>query len=114
MLKGLGALGDMAGMMKKAQEMQTKMTELQAQLAETEMTGAAGGGMVQVTMNGKGEMRAVKIDPVLVDADDVEVLEDLIVAAANDAKNKVEAYVSEEMQKLTGGLALPPGLKLPF
>ncbi len=101
-------------MMKQAQQMQAKMTELQEQLAATEMTGAAGGGMVQVTMNGKGELRAVKIDPGLLAPDDAEVLENLIVAAANDAKAKVESHVAEEMQKLTGGIALPPGMKLPF
>lgn len=101
-------------MMKQAQQMQAKMAELQEQLAAAEMTGLAGGGMVQVTMNGKGELRAVKIDPSLAVPDDVEVLEDLIVAAANDAKAKVEAYVAEEMQQLTGGLSLPPGMKLPF
>ncbi len=101
-------------MMKQAQQMQAKMAELQEKLAEAEMTGTAGGGMVQVTMNGKGELRAVKIDPGLLTPDDVEVLEDLIVAAANDAKAKVEAEVAEEMQKLTGGIALPPGMKLPF
>jgi hypothetical protein len=101
-------------MMKQAQQMQTRMAEMQAQLDQVEMTGAAGGGMVQVTLNGKGEMRRVKIDPVLVDPKEVEVLEDLILAAANDAKAKVEAHVSAEMAKLTGGLQLPPGIKLPF
>ena len=101
-------------MMKQAQQMQAKMAELQEQLAATEVTGASAGGMVQATMNGKGELRAVKIDPSLVTPDDVEVLEDLIVAAAQDAKSKVEAEVAEQMQKLTGGLDLPPGMKLPF
>jgi hypothetical protein len=101
-------------MMKQAQQMQAKMAELQEQLAATEVTGASAGGMVQATMNGKGELRAIKIDPSLVSADDVEVLEDLIVAAAQDAKSKVEAEVAEQMQKLTGGLDLPPGMKLPF
>lgn len=101
-------------MMKQAQQMQAKMAELQEKLAETEMTGAAGGGMVRVTVNGKGAMRAVKIDPSLLDPQDIEVLEDLIVAAFNDAKAKAEAHVAEEMQKLTGGLNLPPGMKLPF
>jgi DNA-binding YbaB/EbfC family protein len=100
--------------MKQAQQMQTKMAELQAQLAELEVLGLAGGGMVQVTMSGKGELRGVKIDPSLADPDDIEVLEDLIMAAANDAKAKVEARVQEEMQKLTGGLQLPPGMQLPF
>jgi DNA-binding YbaB/EbfC family protein len=101
-------------MMKQAQQMQAKMAELQDKLAGSEMTGAAGGGMVQVTMNGKGELRAVKIDPSLLTPADAEVLEDLVVAAANDAKAKVESHVAEEMQKMTGGLALPPGMKLPF
>ncbi len=101
-------------MMKQAQEMQAKMGELQEQLSRAEMTGSSGGGMVQVTMNGKGELRAVKIDPSLVDPRDVGVLEDLILAAGNDAKAKVEAHVAGEMQKLTGGIPLPPGFKLPF
>jgi DNA-binding YbaB/EbfC family protein len=100
--------------MKQAQQMQTKMAELQEQLAGLEVSGSAGGGMVQVTMSGKGELRGVKIDPTLANPDDVEVLEDLIMAAANDAKSKVEVRVQEEMQKLTGGLELPPGMQLPF
>lgn len=100
-------------MMKQAQQMQAKMAELQEKLAETEVTGAAGGGMIQVTLNGKGEMRGVKIDPALVDPNDVEVLEDLIVAATNDAKAKVEVQVAERMRELTGGIDLPPGFKLP-
>ena len=101
-------------MTKQAQEMQSKMESLQAELGETEIPGAAGGGMVNVVLSGKGEMRRVKIDPALVDPGEIEVLEDLIVAAHNDAKAKVEAYAAEEMRKLTGGLNLPPGLKLPF
>ena len=101
-------------MMKQAQEMQAKMAELQERLAEVEVTGASGGGMIQVTLNGKGEMRGVKIDPVLVDPSEVSVLEDLIVAATNDAKAKVEAQVAQKMGELTGGLNLPPGFKLPF
>ena len=101
-------------MMKQAQEMQAKAAEMQAKLAEAERTGSSGGGMVQVTMSGKGEVRRVRIDPALAVPDDVEVLEDLIAAAANDAKAQVDAFAAEEMQKLTGGIALPPGLKLPF
>jgi hypothetical protein len=101
-------------MMKQAQEMQAKMAELQEQLARTEVTGAAGGGMVQVTLNGKGEMRTVTIDPALVDPGEVGVLEDLIVAATNDAKAKAEAKVAEKMRELTGGLDLPPGFSLPM
>ena len=101
-------------MMKQAQEMQAKMAEMQERLAETEVTGASGGGMIQVTLNGKGEMRGVRIDPALVDPSEVAVLEDLIVAATNDAKAKVEAQVAQKMGELTGGLSLPPGFKLPF
>jgi hypothetical protein len=101
-------------MLKQAQEMQARMAEMQAKLAEVEMSGNAGGGMVRVTLNGKGEMRRVKIDKALMVPDEAEVLEDLIVAATNDAKSHVEAYVQQEMSKLTGGLQLPPGMKLPF
>lgn len=105
---------NLGNLMKQAQQMQSRMAELQARLAEIDVGGAAGGGMVQVTVNGKGEMRRVRIDPALLKPEDVEVLEDLIVAASNDAKAKVEAMMAEEMQKLTGGLNLPPGMKLPF
>ena len=101
-------------MMKQAQEMQSRMAEMQAGLEAVEIDGAAGGGMVSATHTGKGELRRLKIDPALVDPDDIEVLEDLVIAAVNDAKAKVEAHVAEEMKKLTGGLQLPPGLELPF
>lgn len=101
-------------MMKQAQEMQAKMAEMQARLDQVEVTGAAGGGLVQVTLTGKGDMRKIKIDKSLVDPNEVEVLEDLVLAAFNDAKQRVEAHVAEEMSKLTGGLKLPPGMKLPF
>ncbi len=107
MMKNLG------NMMKQAQQMQEKMQEMQQRLQEHEVTGQAGGGMVQVTMNGKGELKGVKIDPNLVDPNDVEVMEDLIVAAGNDAKAKVEQYMQEQMQEITGGMELPPGFKLP-
>lgn len=105
---------NLGNMLKQAQEMQAKMAEMQARMAETEVSGAAGGGMVTVTLNGKGDVRKVKIDPSLVDPNEVEMLEDLIVAAANDAKGKVESQMQDEMGKLTGGLKLPPGMKLPF
>jgi DNA-binding YbaB/EbfC family protein len=105
---------NLGNMMKQAQQMQQRMAEMQQALEGIEVTGAAGGGMVQVTLNGKGAMRRVRIDPKLVDPADVGMLEDLIVAAANDAKVKVETHVQEEMQKLTGGLQLPPGFKLPI
>ena len=101
-------------LMKQAQEMQTKMQEMQVRLAEVDVNGAAGGGMVTVTMNAKSEMKAVKIDPSLFNSEDAEVVEDLIVAACNDAKVKAEATMQEEMAKITGGLNLPPGMKLPF
>jgi len=101
-------------MMKQAQAMQAKMQEMQAALERTEVTGAAGGGMVSVTVSGKGEMRRIKIDPKLVDPNEVTMLEDLIVAAANDARAKADQQMQAEMAKLTGGLQLPPGFKLPF
>ena len=101
-------------MMKQAQAMQAKMAEMQEKLGQLEVTGQSGAGMVKATLNGKSELRALKIDPSLVDPGEVEVLEDLVVAAVNDAKGKVEAAVAEEMKQVTGGLDLPPGMKLPF
>ncbi len=101
-------------MMKQAQEMQAKMAEMQDKLGDFEISGAAAGGMVEVTLNGKGEVRRIKIDPSLIDPAEIEVMEDLIVAGFNDAKAKVEAQIADEMAKLTGGLQLPPGMKLPF
>ena len=101
-------------MMKQAQQLQEKMAEMQERMNQVEMEGASGGGMVKVKVNGKGEMRGITIDPVLVDPKEVEVLEDLIIAAFNDAKAKVETHVAEEMGKITGGLNLPGGMKLPF
>jgi DNA-binding YbaB/EbfC family protein len=94
--------------------MQSKMAEMQTALAELEVTGQSGGGFVTVTVNGKGDIKRVKIDPKLADPNEVEVLEDLIVAAAKDAKSKADAQVQEQMAKLTGGLQLPAGFKLPF
>jgi DNA-binding YbaB/EbfC family protein len=105
---------NLGNLMKQAQQMQAKMAEMQEKMAEMEVTGAAGGGMLQVTLNGKYELKKVKIDKALVDPNDVEVLEDLVLAAFNDAKAKVEAATQEQMSKLTGGLNLPPGFKLPF
>lgn len=101
-------------MMKQAQEMQARMGQMQAELAAREVSGVSGGGMVTVTLNGKGDMRGLKIDPSLIDPNETEVLEDLIKAAHNDARAKTEALMAEEMAKLTGGLKLPPGFKLPF
>ena len=101
-------------MMKQVQDMQAKMAEMQERLAEAEVTGSSGGGMVQATLNGKGVLKHIKIDPSLVVPADTEVLEDLIVAAVNDAKTKADDKMQAEMGKLTGGLPLPPGFKLPF
>jgi DNA-binding YbaB/EbfC family protein len=105
---------NLGNLMKQASQMQAKMGEMQEKLQEMEVGGAAGGGMLQITLNGKFEVKTVKIDKALANPEDVEVLEDLIVAAFNDAKVKVEAAMQEEMGKLTGGLNLPPGFKLPF
>ncbi len=105
---------NLGNMLKQAQQMQTKMAEMQAKMADLEIAGQSGGGMVKVTLNGKGDLRRLKIDPALVDRNEIEVLEDLIVAAFNDAKGKVETAMAEEMAKVTGGLQLPPGMKLPF
>lgn len=107
-MKNLGQL------MKQAQEMQTRMAEMQEKLAEAEITGAAGAGMVTVTVSGKGEVRKIKIDPGLATGEDIEVLEDLLVAAMNDARARAEQLAAEEMKKITGGLNLPPGMQLPF
>ena len=101
-------------MMQQAQAMQKKMEEMQQKLAETEIIGKSGGGMVQITMTGKGVAKKLVIDPKLIDPNDKEMLEDLIVAAINDAKNHNETKMNEEMGKLTGGLGLPAGFKLPF
>lgn len=101
-------------MMKQAQEMQDKMAAIQEKLADLEVTGAAGGGMVEVTMTCKNEMRRIRIEPELSGQDNLEMLEDLIVAAVNDARIKIETRVKEKMSELTGGLQLPPGFKLPF
>jgi DNA-binding YbaB/EbfC family protein len=107
-------LKNLGNLMKQAQQMQAKMAEMQERLGTIEVTGAAGGGMVQATLNGKNELRRIKIDPTLADPKEIEVLEDLIVAAVNDARGKVDAATAEEMRQLTGGLQLPPGMKLPF
>jgi DNA-binding YbaB/EbfC family protein len=101
-----------AQMMKQAQELQGRMAEMQAEMERTTCEGRAGGGLVVVTLNGKGEMAGVKIDPSLLKPEEGEILEDLITAAHADAKAKIEDTMKEKMQALTGGLPLPPGLKL--
>jgi len=105
---------NLGNMMKQAQQFQAKMQEMQAQLDKVEMTGQSGGGTVQIVLSGKNDVKKISIDKALMDPEEVEVLEDLLLAAFNDAKQKVEAHAAAEMQKLTGGLQLPPGLKLPF
>jgi hypothetical protein len=105
---------NLGGLMKQAQQMQAKMQEMQAKLETMEITGESGAGLVRITLNGKGEMKGVKIDPKVADPADIEMLEDLIIAAHRDAKEKIDAETSAEMQKITGGMQLPPGMKLPF
>jgi DNA-binding YbaB/EbfC family protein len=105
---------NIAGLMKQASQMQAKMAEMQAKVEAMEVAGQSGGGMVAITLSGKGEVRRVKIDPKLADPADIEMLEDLIVSAHTDAKRKLDEMMAEEMGKVTGGMQLPPGLKLPF
>jgi len=101
-----------SNMMKQAQELQGRMADLQAEMERAQVEGRSGGGLVVVTLNGKGEMTGVKIDPSLLKPDETEIVEDLVVAAHADAKAKVELLLQEKMQSLTGGLPLPPGMKL--
>lgn len=101
-------------LMKQAGQMQARLEEMQQQLADTQHEGRAGAGLVTVTMNARNEVKGVTIDPSLFNAEDVSVVEDLIVAALSDAKGKAEGRAAEEMQKIAGGLNLPPGLNLPF
>src|SRR3954464_7089597 len=109
---------NLGNMLKQAQQMQTRMAEMQAKLEAATVEGQAGAGMVKVTLSGKGDLKRVAIDPGLMVADEREVLEDLLIAAHADARQKVEATMAEEMQKATAGLNLPGGLpggfKLPF
>jgi len=105
---------DMMGMMKKAKEMQEKMASLQEEIAHLEVEGASGGGMVKITLNGQGQMVAIKLDPQIVTREETEILEDLIAAAHSDAKTRLEEAVGAKTQSLTAGLPLPPGFKFPF
>jgi DNA-binding YbaB/EbfC family protein len=105
-------LKDLGGLMAQAQAVQQKVQELQAQLERLEIVGNAGAGMVKVTVNGKGETRRIDIDRSLLKPEDKGVVEDLVVAACNDARAKVEQTVQEQMRSITGGLPLPPGFKL--
>jgi DNA-binding YbaB/EbfC family protein len=108
------AFGDLMGMMKQAKELQARMEAMQQEVAAMEVDGSSGGGLVKVTMNGKGEMRKLSIDPSLMKPEEAEIVEDLIVTACNDARAKAEAALAEKMRAMTGGLQLPPGMKLPF
>jgi len=105
---------NLGGLMKQAQQMQARMEQMQAELASAEFEGSAAGGMVTIKVTGKGEMRGVSIDPSLIDPEDKEMLEDLIVAAYNDARTKADETSAAKMKEVTGGLKLPPGMSLPF
>jgi DNA-binding YbaB/EbfC family protein len=105
-------LKDLGGLMQQAQQMQQKVKELQEQLERLEIVGSSGAGLVRITVNGRNETRKVEIDASLFKPEDKGVVEDLIVAAANDARGKVEERVQEQMKSITGGLPLPPGFKL--
>lgn len=105
---------DLSEVMKQAGAMQARLQTVQEKIAAMEVEGASGGGMVKVVMNGKGYAKSVAIERALLNPDEAEVLEDLIAAAINDAKSKVETRAAEEMKALTAGMPLPPGMKLPF
>ena len=105
---------DFLKMMKQAKEMQEQMGSLQEKIVEIEAEGVAGAGLVKVTLNGKSDLKALKIDPALLKEDEGEILEDLIMAAHTDARAKIEMAIQEKTQELMGGLGLPPGMKLPF
>ncbi len=114
MLKGLGGLGDMAKMMKSAQDLQTKMTGMQEELNNIMVTGEAGAGLVKATASAKGDLKALDIDPSIFNGDDKEVVEDLILAAIKDAQAKAAERAQDEMGKLTESMGLPKDIKLPF
>ena len=103
---------DFLGLMKQATELKSKMEAMQAELDRLEVEGSAGGGLVTLTLSGKGDLRGTRLDDSLLKPDQKEILEDLIVAAHADARRKLEAMLAEKMQAMTGGLPLPPGLKL--
>ena len=114
MLKGLGGLGDMAKIMKAAQDMQQKMADLQEQMAQMTVTGESGAGLVKATCTVKGELKGLDIDPSIFNPNEKEVVEDLILAAIKDAQGKASDKAQAEMGKLTEGLGLPKDMKLPF
>ena len=114
MFKNLGGLGDMAKMMKSAQELQTKMAQMQEDLHNVMVTGEAGAGLVKATASAKGDLKALDIDPSIFNGDDKEVVEDLILAAIKDAQSKAAEKAQEEMTALTESMGLPKDIKLPF
>jgi nucleoid-associated protein EbfC len=114
MFKGLGQMGDMAKMMKAAQEMQTKMAALQEEMHNLKVTGESGAGLVKATVTAKGELVGLDIDPSIFNADEKEVVEDLILAAIKEAQMKGSDRAQAEMRKLTEGMGLPADMKLPF
>ncbi|MEP2030731.1 MAG: YbaB/EbfC family nucleoid-associated protein [Paracoccaceae bacterium] len=114
MLKGLGGMGDMAKMMKAAQEMQGKMAQMQEDMHSIMVTGESGAGLVKATCSAKGELKTLDIDPSIFNGDDKEVVEDLILAAIKDAQSKASDKAQEEMGKITEGMGLPKDMKLPF
>jgi DNA-binding YbaB/EbfC family protein len=105
---------DLMGMMKQAKELQEKMQAMQDEVAALSIDGSAGGGLVKLTVNGKSELKTLKIDPSLLKPDEAEIVEDLIIAAYSDARLKAEQKLADKMRQMTGGLGLPPGMKLPF
>ena len=105
-------MADFMGMMKQAAQLQSKMQEMQAELDTITVEGAAGGGLVTVTLSAKGDLKGVRIDPSLIKPDEKEIVEDLIVAAHADARRKAETVLADKMKGLTGGLPIPPGMKL--
>lgn len=105
---------NLGGLMKQAQQMQEKMAEMQSRVEAASMEGQSGAGRVRVVLSGKGDLKSITLDPALADAEDMEMLQDLIVAAHGDAKRKLDQMMADEMAKATGGLQLPGGLKLPF
>ncbi|MDP3896868.1 MAG: YbaB/EbfC family nucleoid-associated protein [Mesorhizobium sp.] len=105
---------DLLGLMGKAKEMQAKLQAMQEEMTQIEATGQSGGGLVRVTLSGKGDLKSIRIDPSLAKPEESEILEDLIVAAHNDAKAKVDALMQDKTRELTAGLPIPPGMKLPF
>ncbi|MGR3398628.1 MAG: YbaB/EbfC family nucleoid-associated protein [Paracoccus sp. (in: a-proteobacteria)] len=114
MIKGLGGFGDMAKMMKTAKEMQDKMAQMQEDLAGITVTGESGAGLVKATCTANGELTALDIDPSIFVPSEKEVVEDLILAAIKDAQRTAEDRMQSEMSRMTEGLGLPPGMKLPF